>query len=166
MSRCRLSILYIQAVKPDYSCRRKELNSSHGKSDFDDGCNYHRNGRLPPGWTIPSGGPTHAISRNNTAGIHRHHPEWKTVGPHNIPSMLRELASLQERMAYQDEQLEQLQKELEERDAESEELKDALHLAQFKYELLVDLVSLAVVEGSFYILMVGCPTKVGAHHHC
>jgi hypothetical protein len=58
--------------------------------------------------------------------------------------MLRELASLQERMAYQDEQLEELHKELEERDAESEELRNALHLSQFKYELLVDLVRLDV----------------------
>jgi len=66
------------------------------------------------------------------------------VGPHSIPSMLRELASLQERMAYQDEQLEELHKELEERDAESEELRNALHLSQFKYELLVDLVRLDV----------------------
>jgi prefoldin subunit 5 len=47
---------------------------------------------------------------------------------------LREVAALQER-------IQELQRELEEREEEKEKLEQALNLENFKYELLVDLVS-------------------------
>ena len=55
---------------------------------------------------------------------------------------MKEVAALQERIVLQQGQLEELQRELQQGVEEREKLQQALNLENFKFELLVDLVSL------------------------
>jgi predicted RNase H-like nuclease (RuvC/YqgF family) len=87
-------------------------------------------------WGIKAAGST-------TAAAAQHSP---TTGAYSAPALMREVSLLQEQVAHQTEQLEELYRELEERDAEGEELRQALNLERFRYELLVDLWSMRVLD--------------------
>ncbi|KAL4542946.1 hypothetical protein Ndes2526B_g03629 [Nannochloris sp. 'desiccata'] len=69
-----------------------------------------------------------------------------TTGAYSAPALMREVSLLQEQVAHQAEQLEELHRELEERDAEGDKLRQALNLERFRYELLVDLWSMRVLD--------------------
>ena len=71
---------------------------------------------------------------------------YSSTGAYAAPALMRQVSLLQEQVAHQAEQLEELHKELEERDAEGDELRQALNLERFKYELLVDLWSMRVLD--------------------
>ncbi len=82
-----------------------------------------------------------AAANSQAAG--KHSP---TTGAYSAPALMREVSLLQEQVAQQAEQLEELHRELEERDAESDEMRKALNLERFRYELLVDLWSMRVLD--------------------
>jgi hypothetical protein len=84
-----------------------------------------------------------SATSSQAAAAGQHSP---TTGAYSAPALMREVSLLQEQVAHQAEQLEELHRELEERDVESDELRQALHLERFRYELLVDLWSMRVLD--------------------
>ncbi len=82
-----------------------------------------------------------AASPQAAAGQHS-----PSTGAYSAPALMREVSLLQEQVAHQAEQLEEMHRELEERDAEGDELRQALNLERFRYELLVDLWSMRVLD--------------------
>jgi len=82
-----------------------------------------------------------AAAATATAGQHS-----PTTGAYSAPALMREVSLLQEQVSHQAEQMEELYRELEERDVEGEALRQALNLERFRYELLVDLWSMRVLD--------------------
>jgi hypothetical protein len=98
---------------PIASCSNNQTNNSHNKKET----------------SAPSGTPRGL----EWCGIPTT-PTTASSSFHSVPALLREVAALQER-------IQELQRELEDREEEKEKLQQALNLENFKYELLVDLVS-------------------------